>query len=296
MKLRRTMMFVPGNNPGMLINAGIYGADSIILDLEDSVAINEKDAARELVFQAITTIKYPCEVAVRINHIDTPYGYDDLERILAAKPDLIRLPKTESEKEIQQIDDIITAAENKHGFSAGSIKMMAAIETAKGLLNAPAIASASPRMVAIAIGGEDFLADLKTSRTADGKEFHVARGMLVLAGRAAGINVIDTVFSDAADVEGFIAETTRIKEMGFDGKSVVNPRQIRLVHKIYTPTQKEIDHAERVIKAYQESLARKSGVISLNGKMIDAPVVARAERALAYAAAVGSYVRSDRSE
>ena len=296
MKLRRTMMFVPGNNPGMIINAGIYGADSIILDLEDSVAINEKDAARELVFQAITTISYPCEVAVRINHIDTPYGYDDLERILAAKPDLIRLPKTESDKEIRQIDDIITAAETKYGFAAGSIKLMAAIETAKGLLNAPAIASASPRMVAIAIGGEDFLADLKTSRTADGKEFHVARGMLVLAGRAAGINVIDTVFSDAADVEGFIAETTRIKEMGFDGKSVVNPRQIRLVHKIYTPTQKEIEHAERVIKAYQESLARKSGVISLNGKMIDVPVVTRAERALAYAAAVGSYVRSDRSE
>ena len=296
MKLRRTMMFVPGNNPGMIINAGIYGADSIILDLEDSVAINEKDAARELVFQAITTISYPCEVAVRIYHIDTPYGYDDLERILAAKPDLIRLPKTESDKEIRQIDDIITAAETKYGFAAGSIKLMAAIETAKGLLNAPAIASASPRMVAIAIGGEDFLADLKTSRTADGKEFHVARGMLVLAGRAAGINVIDTVFSDAADVEGFIAETTRIKEMGFDGKSVVNPRQIRLVHKIYTPTQKEIEHAERVIKAYQESLARKSGVISLNGKMIDVPVVTRAERALAYAAAVGSYVRSDRSE
>lgn len=287
MKLRRTMMFVPGNNPGMLINAGIYGADTIIFDLEDSVAISEKDDARHLVYNAMKAIKYPCEVAVRINHISTPFGYKDLEVILAVKPDLIRLPKSETAADIQEIDAIITAAEIKHGFVLGSIKMMAAIETAKGIRNAFEIATASPRMVAIAIGGEDFLADLQTSRTKDGKEFHSARGQLILAAREAGIHAIDTVFGDVNNEEDFIAETTRIKEMGFDGKSVVNPRQINIAHQIFMPTTKEIDHAERVIAAYKESLARKSGVVSLNGKMIDVPVVKRAERTLAYANAAG---------
>ena len=286
-RLRRAMMFVPGNNPGMLQNAGIYQADTVILDLEDSVAISEKDAARDLVCQAIKTISYPCEVGVRINHISTPYGRKDLERVLPAKPELIRLPKAESAEEIQEIDAIITAAEEANGFEPGSIRMMAAIETAKGLRQAYEIATASPRMEALAIGGEDFLADLKTSRTRHGGELAVARGQLVLAARAAGVQVIDSVFSDIRDEEGFIAETTRIKEMGFDGKSVVNPRQIKLIYQIFAPAEKEIDLAERIIEAYQEALAKNSGVISLNGKMIDTPVVLRAERTLAYAKALG---------
>ncbi len=286
-RLRRAMMFVPGNNPGMLQNAGIYQADTVILDLEDSVAISEKDAARDLVYQAIKTISYPCEVGVRINHISTPYGRKDLERVLPAKPELIRLPKAESAEEIQEIDAIIMAAEEANGFEPGSIRMMAAIETAKGLRQAYEIATASPRMEALAIGGEDFLADLKTSRTRHGGELAVARGQLVLAARAAGVQVIDSVFSDIRDEEGFIAETTRIKEMGFDGKSVVNPRQIKLIYQIFAPAEKEIDLAERILEAYQEALAKNSGVISLNGKMIDTPVVLRAERTLAYAKALG---------
>lgn len=293
MKLRRSMMFVPGNNPGMLQNAGIYGADTVIFDLEDAVAISEKDAARHLVYQAIKSIKYPCEVAVRINHISTPYGRDDLDLILAAKPDLIRLPKAEQAADIKEIDAIITAAEEKHGFPAGSIKMMAAIESARGLRNAYDIATASPRMVALAIGGEDFVADLKTSRSKDGKELFVARGELVLAARAAGVDAIDTVFSNVNDDAGFIAEATLIKEMGFDGKSVINPRQIKLLHRIYTPTEQEIAKARQILAAYQEALARKSGVVALNGKMIDTPVVTRAQRTLAYAAAAGVAVEEE---
>jgi citrate lyase subunit beta / citryl-CoA lyase len=287
-KLRRTMMFVPGNNPGMLINAGTYGSDSIILDLEDAVAITEKDVARRLVYHAIQTMKYPCEVAVRINHISTPFGYDDLAAILPAQPDLIRLPKAETAADIEEVDAIITAAEQQYGFTPGSIKMMGAIETALGLMNAYKIATASPRMVAIAIGAEDFIADLKTTRSKHGQELFTARGQLVLAGRAAGIDVIDTVFSNINDEETLIAETTLIKDMGFDGKSVINPRQIGIVHGIFTPTAKEIDYAQRVLEAYQTALERKSGVISLNGKMIDGPIVARAERTLSYAAAVGA--------
>lgn len=285
-KLRRAMMFMPGNNPAMLQNAGIYGADTVIFDLEDAVAISEKDAARHLVHNAIKTIKYPCEVAVRINHIQTPYGVDDLHVVLAAKPDLIRLPKAEFPSDIQEIDTIIGEAEQKHGFAPGSINMMAAIETAKGLRNAYEIATASPRMVALAIGGEDFIADLKTTRSKDGKELFVARQQLLLAARAAGIDAIDTVFSDINDEETFIAEVNMIKQLGFDGKSVINPRQVRIVHQIFTPTEKEVAHAERVISAYNAAIERNSGVINLDGKMIDTPMVLRAERVLAYAKSV----------
>lgn len=286
-KMRRSMMFVPGNNPGMLQNAGIYGADTVIFDLEDSVAVTEKDAARQLVHNAIKYISYPCEVAVRINHIQTPFGRDDLAAVLAARPDFIRLPKAETAADIQEVAAVIDEAEGNYGYPPGSIKMMAAIETAKGLLNALAIATASPRMVAVAIGGEDFVADLKTSRSRAGTEMFAARGHLVLAARAAGIQAIDTVFSDVNDEEGFRLEAETIKQMGFDGKSVINPRQIRLVHAIFAPTAEEVTKARRILEAYREALARKSGVIALDGKMIDAPIVIRAERILAYADAAG---------
>lgn len=285
-KLRRAMMFVPGNNPALLQTAGLYGADTVIFDLEDAVAISEKDAARYLVHNAVKHLAYPCEVAVRINHIQTPYGLEDLNIVLAAKPDLIRLPKAESAQDIKVIDEIITKAETDHGFAAGSISMMAAIETAKGLMNAYEIATASQRMEALAIGGEDFIADLKTTRSKEGKELFVARSQLLLAARAAGIQAIDSVFTDINDEEGFIAETTMIKELGFDGKSVINPRQIRLVQQIFTPTEQEIRRAKRILTAYKEALERKSGVIALDGKMIDTPIVLRAERVLAHAAAV----------
>lgn len=289
MKLRRSMMFMPGNNPGMLQSAGIYGTDTVIFDLEDSVSIGEKDAARHLVANAIKYISRPCEVAVRPNHLSTPYGLDDLKAILPSKPDLIRLPKVETADEIKRVDDLISEAEVKNGFPAGSIRMMGAIETAKGLMKAYDIATASPRMVALAIGGEDFIADLKTTRTKSGRELFVARGQLILAARAAGIQAIDTVFSDVSDDEGLFNETVMIKEMGFDGKSIVNPRQMRIVHEIFTPTAKEIEYAQRVIAASNDAKVRGLGVVSLNGKMIDTPIVDRAERVLAYAAAVNGH-------
>ena len=287
-KLRRSMMFVPGNNPGMLQNAGIYGADTIILDCEDAVSISEKDSARNLVFQAISEMNYGTEVAVRINHISTPFGWDDLKRILPAKPDLIRLPMCQGPDEIRQIDEFISEAEHKNKFPAGSIKMMAAVETPKGLRLAYEIASASPRMVALAIGAEDFTANLKTSRSKLGRELFVARGQLILAAREAGVQCIDTVYGDVNNDEGLKNELDLIKEMGFDGKSVINPRQVAIVHDFFAPTAKEIGHAEMVLAAYQEALEKKSGVISLNGKMIDLPIVARAERTLAYAKATAA--------
>lgn len=282
-------MFAPGNNPSMLNNAGIYGADSLIFDLEDTVSIPEKDAARYLVAGAIKNNVYPCEVGVRINHISTPWGLDDLEVVLAAKPDFIRLPKGETAEEIQHIDAIITGAEEKYGFEPGSIQMMAAIENPKGLRNALAIATASPRMMAIAIGGEDFSTSLKANKSISGVELYVARSMVVFAAREAGIFALDSVFSDVRDDETFLKEVTLAKELGFDGKSCVNPRQIELAYQVFNPTDKEINHAHRVLAAYDEALAKNSGVISMDGKMIDAPMIIRAERTLAMAESAGTY-------
>lgn len=285
--LRRAMMFAPGNNPALLANAGIYGADSLIFDLEDSVSVHEKDAARILVRNAIASIDYPCEVGVRINHISTPWGYDDLEVILAAQPDFIRLPKGEDAEEIKAIDDIVTKAEKKYGFEPGSIRLMAAVESPKGLRNAYEIATASPRMMALAIGGEDFATSLKTTKTKGGAELAVARSMIVFAAREAGINPIDSVYSDLRDEENFIKETENAKMLGFDGKSCVTPRQVELVHRVFMPTEAEIASARRVLKAYEEALARKTGVVSVDGKMIDVPMITRANRTLAFAEAAG---------
>ncbi len=285
-RLRRSMMFVPGNNPGMIQNAGVFGADSIIFCLEDAVSISEKDAARHLVANALQSISYPCEVAIRINHLSTPYGYDDLKVVLASKPDLIRLPKAESADDIRELDKIISSAEQDNGFAKGSIQIGAAIETAIGLRRAYDIATASNRMQFLAIGGEDFIADLRTTRSKEGRELFVPRSELILAARAAGIQAIDSVFSDVNDEDSFLAEAAMIKGLGFDGKSVINPRQVRLVHTVFQPTAKEIDNAKRILAAYEEALAKKSGVIALDGKMIDGPIVVRAQRILDYAAAV----------
>lgn len=291
-KLRRTMLYAAGNNPALVQNAGTYGADSVCFDLEDAVAITEKDSARYLVHNALQYLKFPCEVGVRINHISTPWGYDDLAYILRAKPDFIRLPKGESGDEIRDIDRIISKAEADFGFEPGSIGIVVSIENPKGLRNAYEIASASPRMLAIAIGGEDFSTSLKTEKTkgnkiTGGRELFVARSMLVFAAREAGVQVIDSVFSDVRDEETLFEEVTLVKELGFDGKSCVNPRQIDIIHSVFTPSQKEIDYAYRVLAAYQEALEKKSGVISLNGKMIDAPMITRAERVLANAGLAG---------
>lgn len=292
-KLRRAMLFAPGNNPAVLQSAGIYGADSLIFDLEDAVSITEKDSARNLVRNALTYLKYPCEVGVRINHISTPWGYADLEAILPAKPDFIRLPKAETAEEIKEIDEIITKAEQKYGFAPGSILMMGAVESPKGLRNTYDMAVASPRMMAVAIGGEDFVTSLKTGKTKGGRELFMARSLLVLAAREAGIQVIDSVFSDINDDEGFIEECKMIKELGFDGKSCIYPKQIDMVYKVFTPSEKEINNAHRILEAYQEALEKKSGVISVNGKMIDAPMITRAERVLANAAAAGVYKKEE---
>lgn len=284
-RLRRTMMFVPGANAAMLRDAPLYGADSIMFDLEDAVSLKEKDAARTLVHFALKTFEYSSvETVVRINGLDAG-GTEDVKAMVLAGVDVIRLPKTETAQDILDVEAVITQVEEANNIPVGTTKMMAAIESAVGVLNAPAIATSSSRLIGIALGAEDYVTNLKTRRYPDGQELFFARSMILHAARAAGIAAIDTVYSNVDNTEGFEAEVRLIKQLGFDGKSVINPRQIPLVNAIYAPTEKEIQNAKEVIWGIQEAEAKGSGVISVNGKMVDKPIVERAQRVIALAKA-----------
>ncbi len=296
-KLRRTMMYVTGNNPANVMDAHLYGPDSIMFDLEDSVSLKEKDSARFLVYNALTTMDYGgTETVVRINGLDTPFGREDLEAMVRAQPDIIRLPKTETAEDVLEVERIIAEIEEKSGIEVGTTKMMAAVESPLGVMNAYEIAKSSKRLIGIAIGAEDFVTNMKTVRSRNGVELMAARSQIVLAARAAGIYALDTVFSDINDEEGFIEETRLIKQLGFDGKSVIHPRQVSLVHNVYAPTQKEIKNALRVLDAIEEAERNGSGVIALDGKMIDVPIVDRAYRVLELAKATGVYREDDQND
>ncbi|HBN07880.1 MAG TPA: citrate lyase subunit beta [Cyanobacteria bacterium UBA8530] len=281
MKLRRTLLYVPGNNPGLVQNCSVFGPDSIMLDLEDAVLASEKDAARILVVEALKSVDFRgIEVLVRINGLDSELGFLDLAAIMPAKPDGIRFPKVNGPRDIAQMDELLTKYERQYGIEEGKTFIIASLESALAIENAFAIASASPRMQGIAIGAEDYTADLKTTRSREGTELFFARSAIVTAARAAGIMAIDTVFSDINDEEGLINEAKLVKQLGFDGKSVISPRQIAPVHEVFRPTEKEIEKAAAIIGAFEDAKAKGSGVVALNGKMIDRPVVLRAQRVM----------------
>lgn len=280
-RLRRSMLFVPGNNPGMVRDAYIYGSDSIMFDLEDSVSAAEKDAARFLVFNALKSINYGNkELVVRINDLKSGLGILDLEAIVRAQPHVIRLPKTETAEDVLECEREIARIEAEAGIPIGKTGMMAAVESARGVLNALSIAESSKRLIGIALGAEDYVTDLRTTRS-DGTELFFARNMILNAARAAGIDALDTVYSDINNEEGFLAEATLIKKLGFDGKSVINPRQIPPLHRVFTPSGKDLEKARAVLAAIEEAERRGSGVASLKGKMIDKPVAERARYMLA---------------
>ncbi|HES7111535.1 TPA: citrate (pro-3S)-lyase subunit beta [Streptococcus pyogenes] len=292
-RLRRTMMFVPGANAAMLRDAPLFGADSVMFDLEDSVSLKEKDTSRALVHFALKTFDYSSvETVVRVNGLDS-CGALDIEAVVLAGVNVIRLPKTETAQDIIDVEAVIERVERENSIEVGRTRMMAAIESAEGVLNARDIAKASKRLIGIALGAEDYVTNMKTRRYPDGQELFFARSMILHAARTAGIAAIDTVYSDVNNTEGFQNEVRMIKQLGFDGKSVINPRQIPLVNEIYTPTKKEIDHAKQVIWAIREAESKGSGVISLNGKMVDKPIVERAERVIALATATGVLSEED---
>ena len=277
----------------MMADAHIYGPDSIMLDLEASVTMAEKDAARLLVYQALKTVDYGnTEMVVRINPLNTPYGKKDIEAVVKAGVDVIRMPKTETAEEVVEVEREIERVERELGC-VGRTKIMAAIESTLGIVNAYAIATASPRMMGIALGAEDYCANLKAQRTPGGDELRLARETIVVAARAAGIDALDTVYSNLNDMETFRQEVEYIKTLGFDGKSIINPRQIEVINEVFAPKEKEITKARAIIAAIKEAEAKGSGVIALNGKMIDRPVVIRAQRTINLAIASGILKEED---
>jgi citrate lyase subunit beta/citryl-CoA lyase len=286
-RLRRTRLYLPGNNPDLMLNAGLFGADCVILDLEDSVAPAEKDAARVLVRNTLLAVDFAeAERIVRINPLSTEYGRADLEMVVPAGPETILVPKCDSAADIEEIDGILTAIEKKHKIKEKTL-IMPLLETAKGALNAFEIASASDRVVALCFGAEDFTADIGVERTKEGTESFVARSLIVLGAKAAGVQAIDTVFSDVSDEEGLVASTREAMAMGFEGKGVIHPRQIGPIHRVFAPTPERIAYARQVVAAIEEARAKGSGVATIKSKMIDAPIEKRARKILRLAEGLG---------
>ena len=275
--LYRTMLFVAGNQAGQFAKAEVYQPDSIIFDLEDAVSIYEKDAARILVKKALTALSPCCPMGVRINGLDTKYGEEDVRALVCAKPAFLRLPKSETAENVKMLDRLITEEEEKHNIPVGTTAIISTIESALGVLNAYEIATASKRMIAIGLGAEDFRADMKTQRTAEGIEVAWARYMIATAAHAAKVIPLDFVYSDVNDMVGFKKDTIVGRTLGYAGRSVIHPSQVSIVHEVYTPTKEEVTKAQKIIEAYKEAMQKGSGVVALDGKMIDAPIITRAE-------------------
>ena len=284
----RSMLFLPGNNPNMLINGNCLGADAVIFDLEDAVAPAEKDAARILVRNTMRYMDFgSCGRIVRINSIDTPYWRKDLDQIMPYKPDLILLPKSGSAADVLAADEYMTVLEEKLGFEPNTVGLMPLIETAMGVENSFAIATATKRIQALFLGAEDLTADLRCKRTKEGREIEYARTRLVVAARAAGVEVFDTPFTDVNDDEGIVVDAELAKALGFSGKASISPRHVEVINRVFSPTLAEIDYAYEVIEAIRIAKEQGKGAIALRGKMIDAPIVARAQRTISMAVEMG---------
>ena len=289
-RLRRTMMFMNAQKPGLIKDAYIYGVDSIMLDLEDAVAENQKDAARFSLYHALKTIDYgDTEVIVRINGLDTPHWQEDIRCAVAGGADGVRIPTCESAQDVKTVEEHVLAAEKEFGVEEGRTLIMAALESPKGVLNAYEIASASDRLFGIALSAGDFHRSMHTHYVPGGIELNTARNLIVMSARAAGVQCFDTVFTNLDDEEGFENEVRMIHDMGFDGKSLINPRQIAFVHQTLAPTPKEIATAETYVRTYEEQSKLGVGVYTVNGKMVDIAFIKDASRVIALAKACGVY-------
>ncbi|WP_270379877.1 aldolase/citrate lyase family protein [Mitsuokella multacida] len=289
-RLRRTMMFMNAQKPGLIKDAYIYGVDSIMLDLEDAVAENQKDSARFSLYHALKTIDYgDTEVIVRINGLDTPHWQEDIRCAVAGGADGVRIPTCESAQDVKTVEEHVLAAEKEFGVEEGRTLIMAALESPKGVLNAYEIASASDRLFGIALSAGDFHRSMHTHYVPGGIELNTARNLIVMSARAAGVQCFDTVFTNLDDEEGFENEVRMIHDMGFDGKSLINPRQIAFVHQTLAPTPEEIATAETYVRTYEEQSKLGVGVYTVNGKMVDIAFIKDASRVIALAKACGVY-------
>jgi citrate lyase subunit beta/citryl-CoA lyase len=277
-RFRRSRLYLPGDQPRLIINAGLYKPDSIILDLEDSVALPEKESTRFTVRNALREVDFMgAERMVRINQL--PLGIKDLDFIVPHGVHTVLIPKCEDPEAVREVDAYIQNLRSRHKIK-NEIYLMPIIESALGVVNSYQIATASPNNVALTIGLEDFTADIGAERTVEGSESLLARLQVVIAARAAGIQPIDSVFSDVGDEEGLRRSTLEAKSLGFEGKGCIHPGQIRIVNETFAPTEGEIKRAKKIRLALEEAKKKKSGVVSLGTKMIDPPVVKRADRIL----------------
>ncbi|MBS2099491.1 aldolase/citrate lyase family protein [Carboxylicivirga linearis] len=290
-RIRRSRLYLPGNNPKLMLNAGIYGADGIILDLEDSVAPDKKDEARILVRNALRLVNfYGAERMVRINQL--PLGLDDLDWIAREGVNLILIPKCESAEDVHHVEERIQQVKKDKDFP---IHLMPIIESALGVQNAYAIASASENVVAIAIGLEDYTADIGAQRTNKAKESFFARSTIVNAAKAAGKQAIDSVFSDIEDMDALSRNVTESKSLGFTGMGCIHPRQIIYINQGYAPNETEIEKAKKIVNAFLIALENGSGVVALGSKMIDPPVVKRAQNLIDMAISTGQLAKDWRN-
>ena len=284
----RSMLFIPGNAPALLINGNYLGADALIFDLEDAVAPEEKDAARILVRSVLGHLDFGnCQTMVRINGMDGEAWEADLAAMMACRPDLIMLPKVSCREDILQAHGVMTGWEEDLGLPPGGVGIMALIETARGVEEAASIAGACDRVKALFLGAEDLTADLRCKRTREGREIDYARARLVAAARAAGIGVYDTPFTDVLDEEGLLADALTAKSLGFDGKACITPAQVPLVNRVFSPSREEVDYAYEVLDVIAQAKREGKGAVALRGKMIDAPIVTRAKQVIAAAEAMG---------
>lgn len=289
--LKRTGLYASGSNPVNMIQAAFYNEDMLIYDLEDSVPAAEKDAARLLVYQILKEHRPKDKyVVIRVNGIYSEYLEEDLQAAVRANPDCIRIPKVEYAREVQSISERIARIEERVGLEAGKIQLICNIESYMGVLNAGEIAKADQRVVALALAAEDLTASLKAQRTKKGLEVFYARSAVLLACRAAGVDALDIVFSDINDEEGLREDTVLAKNLGFDGKTVVHPRQIDVVNSYFTPSTKEIRYALRVLAAVEQGKKEGKGAVALDGGMIDKPMELRALTTLAQAEAAGIHM------
>lgn len=289
-RLRRSMMFLNAQKPSLIKDPYLYGADSLMLDLEDAVAVTAKDTARFSLYQALKNVDYRgCERVVRINGLDTEYWKEDIRCAVAGGADVLRIPKTEDAEMVKAVEDAVLAAEREFNRSEDSTLLMAALESAKGVMNAYEVCTSSERMIGIALSGGDYTKDLQTKITGTGVELMGARQHMIIAARAAGVQCFDTVWTDLDNLEGFRKEVMLIKDMGFDGKSIINPRQIPIVHEVFTPSMKEIIFSEKVIREIDSKRKEGIGVFTVDGKMIDIAFYDGAQRVIALAKASGVY-------
>jgi citrate lyase subunit beta/citryl-CoA lyase len=286
--LKRTSLYVSGSSPANMNQAIFYNEDCIVYDLEDSVPLTEKDAARLLVYHTVRYHKPKDKyVLIRINGIYSEFFEDDLEASVQARPDALRIPKVESADEVRMVSRKISEIESRVGIDVGRTKLWCNIESYLGVLRAEEIANADLRVEALSLGAEDFTASVKATRTKKGMEIFFARNAVLMACRSAGIDALDAVYSDINDEEGLQEDTALTKNLGFDGKTVVHPRQIDIVNAFFTPSEKEIHHALRILAVVEEGKMMNKGAVTLDGSMIDKPMELRAKTVLAQASAAG---------